>query len=96
MYKTLKNDNSNEEQDSKMLYWVFLAPHTTIKQKKYTQIDNYCKQCFQVNQTRKDQERANQEFKNFFRKKGGTEAVRETQIKQRKKCNVFHCKIWHI
>ena len=29
-----ENDNSNEEQDSNMLYWAFLAPHTTIKQKK--------------------------------------------------------------
>ena len=46
--RILENDNSNEEQESGMLYWVFLAPHrvhkstqrsnTNIPQREYSQI----------------------------------------------------------
>ena len=34
MLKYFKSDKSNEEQDSKMLYWLFLAPQTIVQTKK--------------------------------------------------------------
>ena len=31
-----KSDQSNEKQDSKMLYWLFLAPQTIVQKKQKT------------------------------------------------------------
>ena len=40
MLKYFKSDKSNEEQDSKMLYWLFLAPQAIVQtNKKEVHID---------------------------------------------------------